>query len=94
MLVAALLRGLGVPLNGGGLAGDGLLVDVEELDGVGGQAGNLEIVNVVDRAGVLEQRGHIGGDDGTVLTLANDERAILAHGIDDTGLVGKSTPSA
>ena len=89
VLVAALLRGLGVPLNGGGLAGDGLLVDVEEFDGVRGQACDLEIVNVVDRAGVLEQCRHIGGDDGTVLTLANDERTILAHGIDDTGLIGK-----
>ena len=89
VLVAALLRGLGVPLNGGGLAGDGLLVDVEELDGVGGQAGNLEIVNVVDRAGVLEQRRNVGGDDGTVLALADDERAVLAHCVDDAGLVGK-----
>ena len=43
----------------------------------GGQACDLEIVNVVNRAGVLEQRRHIGGDDGTVLTLANDERAVL-----------------
>ena len=89
MLIAALFGSLGIPFDGCGLAGDGLLVDVEEFDGVRGQACDLEIVNVVDRAGVLEQCRHIGGDDGTVLTLANDERAVLAHGIDDTGLIGK-----
>ena len=54
MLVATLFGCFGIPFDGSGLAGDGLLVDIEEVDGIRCQAGDFQIVNVVDRAGVLE----------------------------------------
>ena len=89
MLVATLFGCFGIPFDGSGLAGDGFLVDIEEVDGIRCQAGDFQIVNVVDRTGVLEQRGNIGGDDGTVPALADDEGAVLAHGVDDAGFIGK-----
>ena len=89
MLIAAFFGSLGIPLDGGGLVLDGFLVDVEKLDGVRRQARDLEVVDVVHRAGVLEQRRHVGRDDGAVFAPADDERAVLAHGVDDARLVGK-----
>ena len=89
MLVAALFGSLGIPFHGGHLAGDGFFVDVEKFDLARAEAGNLQIVNVVDIAGVLEQCGYIGGDDGAVLAATDDQRAVLAHGVNDAGLVGK-----
>ena len=89
MLVAALFRGLGIPFDGGGLPLHRLPVHVEELDGIRRHAGNFQIVDIVNGAGVLEQRRHIRCDDGAVPGSAHNEGAVLAHRVEGAGLVGK-----
>ena len=89
MLEAALFGCLGVPLDGGSLVLDGLFVSIEKLDRIRRQPRDLQVVDVVDRAGVLEQRGHVRGNQGAALGLADHQRAVLAGGVDGARLVGK-----
>ncbi len=67
----------------------GSFVSIEKLDGIRRQPRDLQVVDVVDRAGVLEQRGHVRGNQGAALGLADHQRAVLAGGVDGARLVGK-----
>ena len=89
MLIAAFFGCFGIPLDGGGRLFDALLIDVVELNVVRRHADDLLIVNVVDRAGVLEQGRNVGGDQVALFRCADDEGAVLADRVDYTGLVGK-----
>ena len=89
MLEAALFGSLSVPRDGGSLVLDGLFVSIEKLDGIRRQPRDLQVVDVVDRAGVLEQRGHVRSNQGAALGLADHQRAVLAGGVDGARLVGK-----
>ena len=89
MLEAAFFGCFGVPLNGGSFVLNGLFVGVEKLNGIGRQARDLEIVNVIDGTGIFEQRGHVRSNQRAALGLADDERAVLAGSVDRAGFIGK-----
>ena len=61
----------------GGLLLHRLEVHVEEVDVRLGQADDLQIVDVIDVPGVLEDGRHIRGDEGARLAAAHDQRTVL-----------------
>ena len=81
MLVAALLRGLGVPGDGRQFLFDLLPVDIVEMHLSFREDGHLHVADVIDVARVLEDRGHVGGDVGPVRSLSHDQRAVLPRAV-------------
>jgi hypothetical protein len=82
MLVAALFRLDGVPLNVGDVAVDGVAVEVGELDAGEGEDGHVTVGEEVDVAGVVEDSGDIGGDERLAFADADDHGRPEAGGDD------------
>ena len=61
---------------------DGQLHGVEELDTVTAEDGDLAVFHVDDVAGVFDQRRHVGGDEILALAEAEQQRRVLARGVD------------
>ena len=89
VLKACLFRGLGVPLDMRPLLLDPLAVDVVELRAVLGEAGDLQVADVIDVARVLEQRRDVGGEERLPFARADDHGAVLARGEDLLWVVRK-----
>ena len=88
-LVAALLGGLGVPLDRLDRAVDlGSPAGVEQLDAVGRDDDDLVVLDELDLARVLEEGGDAGGDELLAVAAADDQRALLAGADQQVGLVG------
>ena len=88
VLVAALFRLDGIPLDALKLALDGLAVEVGELDAVEGEDGHVAVGEEVDVAGVVEDAGDVGGDEVFAFADADDDGRAGARGDDLVGLGG------
>ena len=87
--VAALLGRFGVPLNLHRLLFDLLAVDVVKVDGAGRQLRHLQVADVVDGAGAVQDGRYVRGDVAAVPILADDERAVLAGDKEAVGEVAE-----
>ena len=88
VLVAALFRLDGIPLDARDLALDGLAVEVGELDAVAGEDGHVAVGEEIDIARVVQDAGNVGGDEVFALAHADDDRRAGARGDDLVGLGG------
>ncbi len=88
VLVAALFRLDGIPLDALERALDGLAVEVGELDAVEGEDGHVAVGEEVDVAGVVEDAGNVGGDEVLAFAYADDDGRPGAGGDDFVGLGG------
>ena len=86
-LEAALLGGLGVPVDGVRGALHLNAVGGRDRDAVGAQRDDLAALDVLDGAGLGEERGYVGADKLLALAAADDQRALLARGNKRLGLV-------
>ena len=82
VLVAALFRGGDLPVDVVVFLFDGQLHGVEELDAVAAEDGDLAVLHVDDVTGVFDQRRHVGGDEILALAEAEQQRRVLARGVD------------
>ena len=92
VLVAVLFGGGGVPLDFGDGLLDFLAVDAVDVQLIAGQAGDFHVVDIDDPARVAEHGGHIGGNHMSLhvaLAAAQNQRAVLAGGVDDARLVAE-----
>ena len=89
MLIAALFGGLGVPGDLGGLVLDHIAVQVIENDLARGEARHLEIADVIDRAGMLQNGRDIGGQIALAVGDAENHGAVLPGGEDLAGVVAE-----
>ena len=87
-LVAALLGGVGVPGHLFGAALDRLAAGVGDPDPAGFDFDDLAVFDRHRRAGVGEEGGDRGGEEGLPLADAGDQRALLAGPDQALGLVG------
>src|SRR5207247_9159393 len=76
--VAGLFGGLAVPGDGGRAAAKGRPVERAQGDAVGGQDGELALVEDEDLAGLAEQGGDVGGDEHLAAPVADDEGGAAA----------------
>ena len=83
--VAALLRGLHVPLGGLQLFYDRRAGEIHDLDALRAENRDLARLQLVVGAGVFEQRRDVGGHVAAVLAGRDDERAVLPGGEDHAG---------
>src|SRR5205085_12416788 len=86
-LVAGLVGGLGVPVDLGDLALDGVAVGVHERDLFAAGRDDLAVLDVLDAAGVGEEGRDGRGEEGLTLAAADDQRALLARADQAVGLV-------
>ena len=85
--VAALLRCGHIPVHQTvGLLHRQQLV-VKHVHAVGGEDSDLPIVHVHHVPGVLDDSRHVGGDEVAVLTVADDEGAVLPGGNEGVGVI-------
>ena len=92
MLVAVLFGGGGIPLDFHERLFDFLAVDVVNVQLVAGQAGDFLIVDIDDVARVIQHGRHVGGDHVPLIlavAASEDQRAVLAGGVDHAGLVAE-----
>ena len=87
VLEAALFRHDRVPGDVLDLADDRLSVEVGELDAFRRNHGEVAIAQEEQVAGVIENRGHIGGYEIFVLTQSNHSRRAIACSHDFVGLI-------
>ena len=87
MLIAALFRGGDLPVDVMVLLFDGQLHRIIDLHAVAAQYGDLSVVHVHDVARVLDKRRHVGGNKVLALAEADEQRRVLARGIDMVGIV-------
>ena len=64
---------MGSHVNAGDVALDGVAVEVGELDAGEGEDGHVAVGEEVDVAGVVEDAGNVGGDEGLALADADDD---------------------
>ena len=86
--IAALLRGGDLPVDVVVLLDDGQLHCVEHGDAAARQNGDLAVLHVADVARVLDERGHVGGDEAAAVAVAQQQRRVLSCGVDAVGRVG------
>ena len=89
MLIAALLRSVGIPLDCDRLLGELLLIHGIEMHVVSAQADHFLIFDEINLSGILEQRRHIGRDKASILVLPDYERAVLPDCKDLVGVLCK-----
>ena len=87
-LVAALLGGVGVPVDLVRLALERLAVGGQELRALGRQDDELVVLERLDGARVREEGGDAGGEELLAVAAADDQRALLAGADQHAGLVG------
>ena len=87
MRIAALFGGADVPVDIAVLFLDGLAVFIKDLDAVGGDEGDLAVVHIRHVARMLDERGNIGGDEIAAVTVAEEQRRILARGDEAVGYI-------
>ena len=66
----------------------GLAVEVGDLDAVAGDRDDLVLAELERLAGVLDERGDVGGEEVLALADADDERAVAAGGDHPVGVLG------
>ena len=86
--VAALLGRVLVPGHLLDIAVDGPAGDVGDLGAVGRDRHDLGVLEPEHVAGLAQERGNRGGDEGLVFAEADDQRAFLAGRDQLVGLVG------
>ena len=79
MLKAALFGCLGIPLNRGEFFLHGVAVEVIERHLTGGKLCHLEVSDVVNLTGMVQDCGNVGGKKGLLVILSDDHRGILAR---------------
>ena len=87
MLESVLLGSGSIPVDNHLLFFDDITVKVIECCLSGFDACHLEISDIVNVAGILEDRGNIGSHIGSVLFNADDHRAVLAGNVDLSRMV-------
>ena len=88
MLVPALFGGGDLPVHVAALLLNGPEIGVIDPQVVGGELGNLPVVQVAHLPGVLDEGGHVGGQIVGPLPIAQNERAVLPGGDEPVGAVG------
>ena len=86
-LEAALLGGLGVPVDGVGGALHRDSRDGRDRDALGAQGDDLAALDVLHGARLVQEGGHVGGDELLPLAATDDQRALLARCDECLGLV-------
>ena len=84
---AALVGGRGVPGHFEPLDLDRVAVEVGDLDALGGDGDDLVLTDREGVAGVLHERGDIGGEEVLALAESDDERGVAARAHDEARLV-------
>ncbi len=87
-VVAALLGGVGVPVDLADLALQKLAADRHELDAVRTQHHDLIVVHVLNLVGLGEEGRHGAADELLAVSAAHHQRAFLARSDQHTGFVG------
>ena len=87
-LVALLLGRLGIPVDLDDLPLERLTVGGLELDPVRAQHDELVVIDVLDAAGLAQERRNGRRDELLVLAAADDQRALLADADEQPGLIG------
>ena len=88
VLVAALFGGGQVPVDGERLGLGGVAVEVGDLVALAGDDDELVLAQLDGLAGVLDERGDVGGDEVLALPDPDDQRRRPARGDDGVRLVG------
>ena len=88
VLVPALFGGGDLPVHVAALLLNGPEIGVIDPQVVGGELGNLPVVQVAHLPGVLDEGGHVGGQIVGPLPIAQNERAVLPGGDEPVGAVG------
>ena len=71
-----------------GVASAGRAVEVGDLDALAGDRDDLVLAELEGLAGVLDERGHVGGEEVLAVTDAHHERGVAAGGDDPVGVLG------
>ena len=85
--IAALFGSADVPVDIAVLFLDGLAVFIKDLDAVGGDEGDLAVVHICHIARMLDERSNVRGDEIAAVTVAEEQRRILACGDEAVGRV-------
>ena len=88
MRIAALFRRRDLPIDEVPLLLHLLLHRVKHADRVAREHGDLAVLHIRDSARMLHQRRHVRGDEIASLAVAQQQRRVLAGGVDAVRLVG------
>ena len=89
VLIACLFGSFGIPIDVCVGLFNRLTVDIEKRYRAFAQPRNFQIADVINITGVLQDRGHVGGQISLALAHGQDHGAILAGGVDFARRVGK-----
>ena len=92
VLISALFSGGDLPVHLMALLFHRAEIGVVHPAVVGGELGDLPVVQVADLPGVADDRRHVGGHEVEPLPKAQDERAVLPGGDQPVGAVGAQNP--
>ena len=87
--IAALFGHIQIPVDVGDLGFNSVAGLVGVLDARGRKLGKLTVLEHHDVAGGVDERDDVGGNIGTGLAHANNDRGILAGHGDNAGLIGR-----
>ena len=85
--IAALFGSADVPVDIAVLFLDGLAVFIKDLDAVGGDEGDLAVVHICHIARMLDERSNVRGDEIAAVTVAEEQRRVLACGDEAVGRI-------
>ena len=89
MLIARLLRRVRIPVDGGRLLGQLLLIQRKELKAVGPQNGHLLIFHIIYGSGIFQNSRNIRGNKASPVVLPHNQRTVFSGRINLTGMVCK-----
>ena len=82
VFVATFFGSVDIPVDGDGLFFKRLAVNIAEARVLIGKADDFFIFHIINRPGILQDGGNVGGNEFSGIVYANDQRAVLAGGVD------------
>ena len=82
VFVATFFGSVDIPVDGDGLFFKRLAVNIAEASVLIGKADDFFIFHIINCPGILQDGGNVGGNEFSGIVYANDQRAVLAGGVD------------
>ena len=82
VFVATFFGSVDIPVDGDGLFFNRFAVNIAEARVLIGKADDFFIFHIINCPGILQDGGNVGGNEFSGIVYANDQRAVLAGGVD------------